>query len=453
MKIKSKKASLFFTSCALTLSLCLGGCSLSAGQDQNYAQNGNIFDNQKFAQLVDESYKKVLEDGYYELRVPKSIHGVSTDNFPSGAKIVSQRLRDNGYQAYYVGGAIRDSVMGLNSNDVDIATNAPNSVIKTMFKDMNVKFHDVGEMTFAFLSYQGEPVDIATFYNIPKELHGTAGIPQFNPDEVHTDSVLNDSFRRDFAFNAFYYDSITDEIIDNHGGFYSIKNRIIKPIGDPYVTMKMDNSRVIRGLRFKARYGFDFSPELEQYLRKDFDRSLKNFNPLDASMQLKTMFNRGNAQKNVAVLYDYDLFGAFFRPIRPFAKRPSYKEYVNNFAKLLDERSAVGPQLPDEVYLAGILWPAVEIEAKRYSIDKAIGKVTTLQSKYFTFEPKVREDLIALLELEYKLGNAGYDDEDLRSSHFDDALLILKARALKDKKLDVIIKKLEKQDGGYQKAA
>ncbi len=443
MMKSSKKFNLLLLSTLLPLTLCLTSCTSTRAQNLPYEKNNSVFDNQEFVKLVDDSYKKVLDKGYYELRVPKAIHGINTANFPEGARIVSQKLLNAGYEAYYVGGAIRDFVMGKNSNDIDIATTAPNSVIKSMFEDMGVKFHDVGEMSFAYVKYKGEPVDIATFYNIPKELHGTKGIPDFNPEEIHTDSVLNDSFRRDFAFNAFYYDIATDEIIDYHGGFYCIKNRLIKPIGDPYVAMEMDNSRVIRGLRFKARYNFNFSPDFENYIRNDFDKSLKNFNTIDAATQLPIMFTRGNSQKNLKVLYEYDLLGSFFRPIKPLADKQSYKNYVSLFTELLDEKYNAEKKLlispGKDLYIAGILWPAVEKQAEKVGISKAIDEVIALQSKYYYFSPKVKESVIALLELEYRLGKGSTSDSDLNNSHFEDALLILKARAGSDNKIEKIL--------------
>ncbi|MBO5565815.1 MAG: hypothetical protein J5934_01180 [Succinivibrio sp.] len=255
-------------------------------------------------------------------------------------------------------------------------------------------------MSFAYVVHNGEPVDIATFYNIPKGLHGTKGVPDFYPDEIYTDSVLNDSFRRDFAFNAFYYDIATDEIIDNHGGFYCIKNRLIKPIGDPYVAMEMDNSRVLRGLRFKARYNYNFSPDFEKYLRYDFDKSLKNFNIKDAGKQLPIMFTRGNSEKILEVLYEYDLFGAFFRPVKPMADTQSYKNYVGLLTKLLDEKYVAEKKLlirpGKDLYIAGILWPAVEKQAEKVGISKAIDEVIALQSKYYYLRPKDIERLVAL---------------------------------------------------------
>ena len=170
-----------------------------------------------------------------------------------------------GHDVYMVGGAIRDLIAGMSSNDFDLAVNAGPEEIKRVFAD--AKFHSVGKMSFGYIVTDGEVIDIAPLYNIPAEYKGLPGIPEFDATQLETDSARNDSFRRDLTINALFYDMKTDEILDYHGGLWDLREGVLDTLTDADAALLYTPSAAIRALRFKARYGYPLSGRLESALR------------------------------------------------------------------------------------------------------------------------------------------------------------------------------------------
>ncbi len=159
--------SLIFTGCA--------GKSSSHGISDNEVTSEisyqGFFDNAKLNKMIDENFKDVENNGWAELRIPSSIHGISEGAFSDNALVTAQKLIDAGYEAYIIGGAVRDLVMGTETMDFDITTNASNQEIKKVFK--NAKFHTIPTgLEFAYVDYPGEVIDVASCVNIPAEYKG-----------------------------------------------------------------------------------------------------------------------------------------------------------------------------------------------------------------------------------------------------------------------------------------
>ena len=144
-------------------------------------RNG-IFASDELNRMVDENHAQVVQDGWAELRIPLTLHGITEDMLDPNAVDAARKLMAGGYEVYVVGGAMRDIIMGYACNDFDLATNTSNPEIERLLDE--VTFHDVGDMTFAYAHYPDEIVDVATFYNIPRSFHGQPGIPEFDPECV-----------------------------------------------------------------------------------------------------------------------------------------------------------------------------------------------------------------------------------------------------------------------------
>ena len=148
------------------------------------AAGAKQFSDPEFNRLINENYALVQKDGWAELRIPQSIHHISSADFGPNAVDAAKKLIATGYDVYVVGGSIRDMLMGKAANDVDLATNASNEEIKATLD--NVKFHEVAHKIFGVAHYPDEALDVATFYNIPADYKARRGVPDFNPEEVNT---------------------------------------------------------------------------------------------------------------------------------------------------------------------------------------------------------------------------------------------------------------------------
>lgn len=173
---------------------------------------------------------------------------------PSFAEKVIERLEQAGFEAYAVGGCVRNPLMGLPSSDCDITASALPSETKEIFSDMRVVETGLKHGTVTVISEDGE-AEITTFRT-------ETGYNDFrHPDNVtFTRNINDDLARRDFTVNAVAY-SPNKGIVDLYGGIDDLKNNILRCVGDPEKRFEEDALRIIRGLRFMSVYGF--KPEKE----------------------------------------------------------------------------------------------------------------------------------------------------------------------------------------------
>jgi poly(A) polymerase len=165
------------------------------------------------------------------------------------AKFIIERLKENGYDAYVAGGAVRDMVIGVEPHDIDIVTSALPDDIERVFSD------------FKTLSVGKSFGVIVVMIGIVEYEIATMRIDNINSDGRRPDSVkftsdlAQDAERRDFTMNGIFYDPISDKIIDFVGGKEDIKNGVVRFIGDPDSRIAEDKLRMLRGVRFAARFG------------------------------------------------------------------------------------------------------------------------------------------------------------------------------------------------------
>lgn len=169
---------------------------------------------------------------------------------PEAIKFFLTRLNDNGYEAYVVGGAVRDEMSGVKVHDYDLTTSAKTDEVKRVFADCKVIATGEKHGTLTVIK-DGTSVEITTF-RAEKEYSDSR-----HPDGVtFIKSLDEDLKRRDFTINAMAY-SPEKGLIDIFGGLDDIKNKIIRTVGNPEERFKEDALRILRAVRFEAQTGFD----------------------------------------------------------------------------------------------------------------------------------------------------------------------------------------------------
>ena len=168
-----------------------------------------------------------------------------------------------GFKAYIVGGFVRDYILGINSNDIDITTSATPKDIKEIFEDSCLPSEDYGSVT---VIKKGIRFEITTFR---KEI---GYIDNRRPAEIkYIDDLYEDLLRRDFTINALAYHP-NQGIVDYLGGINDLNNRIIKFIKDPNISIVLDPIRLIRALRFSLTLGFDIDENDYRVMIKECKR-------------------------------------------------------------------------------------------------------------------------------------------------------------------------------------
>lgn len=158
-------------------------------------------------------------------------------------KYIVQKIINTGFECYYVGGFVRDSIMGIKSEDIDLATNAKPHELAIIFADDKIDF--VGE-TFKVLIVNG--IEVATY----RRDHYFGGSDK-NCKIEYAETIEEDLSRRDLTINALAQCAKTGKIIDPFGGIDDIKMRRIRFVGDPYKRINEDPNRMIRAARFAAK--------------------------------------------------------------------------------------------------------------------------------------------------------------------------------------------------------
>jgi len=180
-------------------------------------------------------------------------------NVPATVRKIIDKLQDAGYEAYAVGGCVRDSYLGITPNDWDIATNAHPDKVKALFRrtiDVGIQHGTVKVM----IGNEGYEI---TTYRIDGEYEDSR-----HPKNVtFTDDLAEDLRRRDFTINAMAY-SEKMGLIDLFGGIDDIKRGIIRAVGDPEERFKEDALRMLRALRFSARFGYEIEDATRSAIQK-----------------------------------------------------------------------------------------------------------------------------------------------------------------------------------------
>lgn len=168
---------------------------------------------------------------------------------------IVKKLQNNGFEAYFVGGCVRDMILKKPPKDVDIVTSATPEEVSKIFE---TSFF-VGE-SFGISLVNG--VEVATF-------RSESSYDGRRPGNISFGSSLEeDSNRRDFTFNALYFDPIKDNIIDLHNGIEDLKNGIVRFIGNAEDRIKEDHLRILRAIRFSVTYGFNLDKDTIEAIKK-----------------------------------------------------------------------------------------------------------------------------------------------------------------------------------------
>lgn len=170
-------------------------------------------------------------------------------DLPPKVKYIIDKIYENNYEAYIVGGCVRDSILGFEPNDYDITTSATPKVIKEIFRDF--KCIDIGIEHGTVSVVIDDDIYEITTYRIEGEYKDHR-----RPENVDFTSKLEEDLkRRDFTINAMAYNE-KEGLIDLFGGNIDIENKIIKTVGNPYNRFNEDGLRMIRAIRFSSKLNF-----------------------------------------------------------------------------------------------------------------------------------------------------------------------------------------------------
>jgi poly(A) polymerase len=197
-------------------------------------------------------------------RLSRDRHGIDRRNVSRHAIKVCEVLRSKGYEAYIVGGAVRDLIVGLVPKDFDVATNATPEQVKPLFRRARI----IGRrFQLVHVVFGQEIIETSTF-------RANANGEEFTDEHgrIIRDNLFGtqaeDAARRDFTLNALYYDPLTEEVIDYHRGVADLKKRVVRMIGEPEERYREDPVRMLRAIRFAAKLDGTIDPASDEPIRR-----------------------------------------------------------------------------------------------------------------------------------------------------------------------------------------
>lgn len=293
----------------------------------------------------------------------QSQHGISTNSISPSAQAIITRLLENGYQAYIVGGAVRDLILGFTPKDFDIATNATPDQIKDVFKK---HCRLIGRrFRLAHVYHNREMYEVATFRGAAQEGERILKQGHIIRDNVYG-TIEQDAIRRDFTCNALYFDIENANVLDFCGGVSDIHARQLKFIGEDNQRIIEDPIRMIRAVRFQAKLALKMSKTIQQAILKQH-KTLENVSYARLFDELVKLFHCGQAFIAHQLMNELQLFQHIFpQAVKAINKQELSIKFVESALKSTDSRIQAQKSVTPIFLFACFLWPLQKLKTKKH---------------------------------------------------------------------------------------
>jgi len=290
--------------------------------------------------------------------ITRQEHNISRKQISENALKVLYRLHNAGYEAYLVGGGVRDLLLNESPKDFDIATNATPEEIRKLFRNCRL----IGRrFRLAHVIFGRDIVEVATFRGHHQEKNTATG-SQAESGIILRDNVYGsideDAERRDFTINAMYYNISNYSIHDYAGGMEDLEDRLIRFIGDPETRYREDPVRMLRAVRFAVKLDFDIEEETAEPIEHlaPLLQSIPSARLYEESLK---MLQTGHGLETYHLMRQYGLFQQLF-PVIADNFTPDYSSKTEQMLDLAfdstDLRIEEGKRVNPAFMFAAILW-------------------------------------------------------------------------------------------------
>lgn len=338
-------------------------------------------------------------------------HNISRSNIHDNALKVLYRLKNAGFQAYLVGGCVRDLLLGLSPKDFDVVTNARPQQIRQLFRNCRL----IGRrFRLAHIFFGHEIVEVATFRSVQTDddENQQSDEGMLIRDNVYG-TIEEDALRRDFTVNALYYNIADFSILDYSNGFNDLKAKTIALIGDPVQRYREDPVRILRAVRFAARLNFTVAKKTAAPLRTLGD-SLQAVADTRLFDEFTKLMLTGYSERSLNLLLEYDLFKQFLPQTDKLLKteHPYIKPFIQYALVNTDKRILNNQPVTPAFLIAILLWYPLQENRKKYldsgeTIPNALRLATqdTLKSEHLLVPKRLLHYTQQIWSLQYHLGN------------------------------------------------
>lgn len=300
--------------------------------------------------------------------IPRDRHTISRKDISENALKVLYRLNKAGYEAWLVGGGVRDLLLGQKPKDFDVTTNATPEQVRKLFRNCRL----VGRrFRLAHVMFGPEIIEVATFRGhheaqTDRQLSQRGQNGMLLRDNIFG-SIEEDAQRRDFTINSLYYSSADFTVRDYVGGLRDLQEKRIRLIGDPETRYREDPVRMLRAVRFAAKLGMTISPETGDPI----PRLANLLNDVPAARLFEEslkLLQAGHGYETYRLLREYQLFQPLFPSITRYFTESGDSPMERIIAQVLkntDNRILNGKRVNPAFLFAAMLWyPLLEMAQK-----------------------------------------------------------------------------------------
>lgn len=366
----------------------------------------------------------------------KKEHLIELNDIDSEALFVLQKLQSAGFVAYLVGGGVRDLLLGRKPKDFDISTSAHPAQIRHLFKNSLL----IGKrFRLAHIRFGKKIIEVSTFRS------GNNEDEQLIVQDNTWGTEEEDALRRDFTINALFYDSRTETIIDYVGGYQDIKQNVLRAIGNPDIRFKQDPVRMIRLIKFAARFDFAIDPKTEEALEQNQLEIVKS-SQARILEEFMRMLELGYSAPFFHLISRWQLLNHLIPHLADFLQS-SNGMLCFEFLKTVDHFNdpAKKQSLPRSLLLSALIFPAIHHDIHSTtnldnppSLGSVLSTVFNAVDKYTQglckLPKKIKSSITFILQMQYRftpISKKKLHKKKLMFHHdFEMALLLLKIRSL-----------------------
>ncbi len=368
-------------------------------------------------------------------------HGIDNNLIDSEALRVIEKLREAGYTAYLVGGGVRDLLVKRIPKDFDISTSALPEEVKKVFGRQCIL---IGRrFRLAHVRFGHKIIEVSTFRTGENEGDLILRDNEWGSPE-------EDVLRRDFTINGLFYDPSTGSIIDYVGGWNDIQKHVLRSIGNPENRFKQDPVRMIRLLKFRARFGFEIESSSRKALLQCKQEIIKS-SPARVLEEIFRMMESGASAPFFMLMTESGLLQILLPPLNHYILGP-YGQEIFKYLSIVDKiNQNLKKPLDRALLYCALLFPILETELQQQYTSKDniphLGEVLMLTStvikavvsaSFSHFPRRISSTAAYILSTQYRLtplsGRRHPRHKLMRMKEFPLALFFLKIRAAVNEK-------------------
>lgn len=313
------------------------------------------------------AHKSVDSINHAALTIPHKTHKIDRNLLSNAALKTTDGLHKAGFEAYIVGGAVRDLVLNRTPKDFDVATDATPEEVNRIFRRSRI----IGKrFRLVHVLFGDETIEVSTFRGSHLEDSSDAKVADSGRiirDNVFG-SIVEDSVRRDFTANALYYDPSSQEVLDFHHGYADIKAGVLRMIGKPEIRYAEDPVRMLRAVRLSAKLGLKIESSTQAPIAKMADL-LQDVPPSRLFDEMLKLFLSGHAIESVSALREQHLHHGLLPMLDVVLEQPMSERFVMKALQNTDDRILSGKSANPSFLFATLLWHEMVAAWETYQAD------------------------------------------------------------------------------------